>query len=150
MARRGEVIAGLVLGALGAAVCVRAVGLHIGTGTSPGPGFFPFLGGLALTVLAGLLAVRGWRGPGEARGTSGLLWRPGALVGGLLVYTAVLDPAGFPLATAALVAVVLIVLDVRNWLVIAGVSVGLAAASYVVFKVWLGVDLPPGIVAGVG
>jgi len=147
MARPGDVITGLLLLALGVGVCVRAVGLDIGTATSPGPGFFPFLGGLTLSALAGLLGLHGWHGQGDEHASGGRLWRPVALVGGLIAYTAVLETAGFPLATAALGALVLIVLDTRNWLVIAAASVLLATASYLVFKVWLGVDLPPGIIA---
>lgn len=147
MAQRGDVITGLLLLALGVAVCARAIGLEVGTATSPGPGFFPFLGGLTLSVLAGLLAVRGWRGQGETGAPAGPLWRPAVLVGGLTGYTAVLGTVGFPLATAALSVLVLVVLDSRNWPVIVGASVLLAAGSYLVFKVWLGVDLPPGILA---
>ena len=147
MARLDDVITGVLLLALGVGVCVRAVGLDVGTGTSPGPGFFPFLGGLTLSALAGLLAVRGWRGQGEAPASGGGLRRPIALVGGLMAYTALLETAGFPLATAALGTLVLIVLDTRNWLVATVASALLAALSYLVFKVWLGVDLPPGILA---
>ena len=147
MARLRDVITGLLLLALGVAVCVRAVGLHVGTATSPGPGFFPFIGGLTLSALAGLLVIQGWRGGSEAGASGGALWRPAALVGGLIVYTAVLGTAGFPLATVALCALVLIVLHTRNWWAIAVASVLLATTSYLVFKVWLGVDLPPGILA---
>lgn len=147
MARLGDLISGVLLLALGVGVCVRAIGLDVGTATSPGPGFFPFLGGLTLSALAGLLAVRGWRGQGEARASGGALWRAVALVGGLVAYTALLETAGFPLATTALGALVLMVLDSRNWLVATMASALLAAVSYLVFKVWLGVDLPPGILA---
>ena len=142
-----QLITGLLLLALGVGVCARAVGLEVGRPTSPGPGFFPFLGGLTLSILAGLLVVQGWwvRDKPDAPGTS--LWRPLTLVGGLIAYTALLGTVGFPLATAALGALVLVVLDARNWLVVATVSVLLAALSYLVFKVWLGVDLPAGILA---
>jgi hypothetical protein len=143
----GQLITGLLLLALGVGVCARAIGLNIGTATNPGPGFFPFLGGLALAVLAALLAIRGWRARGQSGKLAGSLWRPLALVGGLIAYTALLDIAGFPVATAALCILVLFVLDTRNWLAIAGASVLLAALSYLVFKIWLGVDLPPGILA---
>jgi len=142
-----HLITGLLLLALGVGVCARAVGLEVGRPTSPGPGFFPFLGGLTLSVLAGLLAVQGWRGRGKAGMPTGSLWRPVTLVGGLIAYTALLGTLGFPLATAALSALVLIALDARNWPVIAGASVLLTLLSYLVFKVWLGVDLPAGLLA---
>ena len=142
-----QLITGLLLLALGVAVCARAIGLEVGRPTSPGPGFFPFLGGLTLAILAGLLAMQGRWVRGKSDAPTGSLWRPVTLVGGLIAYTALLGTMGFPLATAALGTLVLVVLDTRNWLMIAGVSVLLAALSYLVFKVWLGVDLPAGILA---
>jgi putative tricarboxylic transport membrane protein len=142
-----QLITGLLLLALGVGVCVRAVGLQVGRPTSPGPGFFPFLGGLTLSILAALLAIQGWRVRGKLDAPTGPLRRPVTLVGGLIAYTALLGTLGFPLATAALGALVLFILDPGNWLAIAGASVLLAALSYVVFKVWLGVDLPAGILA---
>jgi putative tricarboxylic transport membrane protein len=142
-----QLITGLLLLALGVGVGARSVGLEVGRATNPGPGFFPFLGGLTLSTLAALLAIRGWSVRGESDAPTGSLWRPATLVGGLIAYTALLGTVGFPLATAALGALVLIVLDTRNWLTVAGASVLLALLSYLVFKVWLGVDLPAGILA---
>jgi len=142
-----QLITGLLLLALGVGVCARAVGLEVGRPTNPGPGFFPFLGGLTLSILAALLAIQGWRVRGKSDAATGSLRRPVTLVGGLIAYTALLGTLGFPLATAALGALVLFVLDPGNWLAIAGASVLLATLSYVVFKVWLGVDLPAGILA---
>ncbi len=142
-----QLITGLLLLALGMGVCARAIGLEVGRPTNPGPGFFPFLGGLTLSTLAALLAIQGWRVRGESDAPTGPLRRPVTLVGGLIAYTALLGTLGFPLATTALGALVLVVLDTRNWLTIAGASVLLAALSYLVFKVWLGVDLPAGILA---
>ena len=73
---------------------------------------------------------------------------PAALLVALLVYTAVLERVGYPVATTGLAAVVLLILETRNALAIAVASLLLAVGSYVVFKVWLGVELPAGILAG--
>ncbi len=148
MVRRGDLVAGFLFLALGAAVCVRAVGLQVGTATNPQPGFFPFLGGGILAVLAGVLLVRAVLGRGPQEGRFGALWRPLALLAALVVYTAILERAGYPAATTGLAALVLVILETRNALVVAAASLFLAFGTYVLFKVWLGVELPPGILAG--
>jgi len=148
MVRRGDLLAGLLLLALGVAVCVRAVGLQVGSPTSPQAGFFPFLGGSLLAGLAGLLTVRAALGRGPKEQRFGSLRRPAALLVALLVYTAVLERVGYPVATTGLAAVVLLILETRNALAISVASLLLAVGSYVVFKVWLGVELPAGILAG--
>ena len=148
MVRTGDLTAGLVLLVLAVGVCIRAIGLQIGSPTNPQPGFFPLLAGVTLAGLAGVLALRAAMGQGHQEGGLGRLWRPAALVGALVVYTALLERVGYPAATTGLAAVVLLILETRNWLVVAAASILLAAGSYLLFKVWLGVELPAGILAG--
>ena len=148
MVRCGDLAAGLFLLALGVAVCVRAVGLQVGSPTNPQPGFFPFLGAGILAVLAALLVVRAALGRGSTGMAFGAIPRPLILVAALAVYTAILDRLGYPVATTGLAAVVLVILETRNWLLIAAASLLLAVGSYLLFKVWLGVELPAGILAG--
>jgi putative tricarboxylic transport membrane protein len=148
MVHRGDLIAGLLLLGLGVVVCARALGLQIGSPTSPQAGFFPFLGGSLLAGLAGVLLVRAALGRGAEAKEFGSLWRPAVLLVALAVYTALLERVGYPVATTGLAAVVLVILETRNALTVALASLLLAVGSYVVFKVWLGVELPPGILAG--
>lgn len=134
---------------IGIGVTVRAVGLQIGTATEPKPGFFPFLGGIGLTVLSGIYLVRSlWRGGGPEDKIKGDLWRPTFLVLGLVIYVLTFNPLGYVLATFILSAIVLWIMDTRPWWTLAGVSLGLALASYILFDRLLGVTLPKGIMPG--
>ena len=143
----GDVVAGGLLALVGIGVSVRAVGLELGRALDPQPGFFPFIGGLLLTIFALVLVVQGLRrvgGGGEREREN--LRGPITLVVALLGYAALLELVGYPIMTALIVLVVLRILETR-WL--AGVAAGalLSLGSYALF-VKLGVPLPPGRLFG--
>jgi len=58
----GDIIAGIVVISLGVGAAVEALRLNVGTATTPQPGFFPFLSGIFLTTLGGILLVQAVRG----------------------------------------------------------------------------------------
>ena len=62
------------------------------------------------------------------------------------LYVAGLERLGYLLATFVLVALVLRVIEGKRWAVAVPVAAASAAASYVVFAVWLGTRLPAGVV----
>jgi putative tricarboxylic transport membrane protein len=147
MRRPGDVVAGGLLTLLGVGVSVRAVGLEIGSALDPQPGFFPFIGGLLLTVLAIILAVQGFRGASASgEGERDDLRKPLVLVVALLVYAALLETVGYPIMTVLIVLVVLRTLEAR-WVPGVAVSILLSLGSYLLF-VKLGVPLPPGRLFG--
>ena len=145
---RGDLTAGLLFAALGAAVGVRAVALHVGSALEPQPGFFPFIGGTLLVLLGALLALRALLPRGEATGEPGAdtLGPPALLVLGLAMYAALLEWGGYPLMTTLAVLLVLRVQKTR-WLPAILVGVLLAAGSHLLF-VKLGVPLPAGRIFG--
>jgi putative tricarboxylic transport membrane protein len=59
-----------------------------------------------------------------------------------VVYAAILQPLGFVLSSALVVAVLSFFYGARNWLSIAGVAIGVPAIVYVVFRRLLSVSLP--------
>ena len=59
-------------------------------------------------------------------------------------YVALLPPAGFFVATAALIGALTRMLGGYSWPLTAGLALGLAAAAHVVFVTWLGMPLPRG------
>lgn len=59
-----------------------------------------------------------------------------------VVYAAILQPLGFVLSSAIVVAVLSAFYGSRNWLGIAGVAIGVPAIVYVVFRRALSVALP--------
>ncbi len=128
--------------------------LPFGGMRSPGPGFFPWWASLLIVALALLLLVRtvmeqartAEAGTPTARESG---WRQGwvkvsLLIGALALYVAGLEPLGYPLCTFLLVLFMLRVLEPQRWRVALSMAVGTAAASYVLFAIWLKVPLPPG------
>lgn len=149
MSRRRDLTAGLVFVLLGIGVCVGGSRLGFGSVRAPEPGFFPWLGGLALVGLSGALVVQaGCRSDGSA-GSAGAWARPAWLLTVLVLYVPMLEPVGYPLATLGLCAVALRILGVR-FPVALSVSLGLAVTTFILFRRVLGVDLPLGVLAFLG
>ena len=147
MVRRGELVAGALLVALGVGVCIRAVGLTVGSAHDPKPGFFPLIGAIVLVALAGLLIAQAFRGAGKLPEASGeSLASPAVLVVGLAIHAALLEWAGYPVMTAVMALLALRVLGTR-WVPGVVASVLLSLGSYLLF-VKLGVPLPPGRLFG--
>ncbi|MBI2218913.1 MAG: tripartite tricarboxylate transporter TctB family protein [Candidatus Rokubacteria bacterium] len=63
----------------------------------------------------------------------------------LVAYVALFTTLGFFVATAALLLVLVGALGRYRWPVTAGLALGLAVACHVVFRVWLGMPLPDGL-----
>jgi putative tricarboxylic transport membrane protein len=143
--RGREQAAALVLLAFGLFALGQAARLRLGTIAAPGPGLFPLALAAALCVVAAGLLARAWRLPAAAGGLPAGRRLPiaGAL-GALVVYALVLERVGFLLATGALLVFFFRALQRRSWAVALGGSLVTAALSWLVFKVWLGVNLPAG------
>lgn len=142
-------VAAAALTAFGVAGIVGAAGLPFGTLTVPAAGFFPLCTAAGFTVVAAAVLVRTLRAPlahetpDDATSRRGLV-RAGVTLAALLAYTFVLEPAGFGLATFALIAFLLRVVEPRPWPVALGGAAATVIATHVVFRVWLGVRLPAG------
>jgi len=131
-------------------VCLESYQSDIGSFHSPGPGFFPFWGGIVLGAFAILLLAKTWL---EKREGIKLLdlWRGKEwgkvilVLGSLLIYAILLPRLGYLLTTFGLLILLFCVKD-RQRLLAQGVSALITVlASYVVFYVWLKVPLPRGI-----
>lgn len=123
---------------------VAAFSYPVGTLVSPGPGLFPLVAGLTMT-LASLVAVIAESGaPSVAAMELGESFRRvPALVAALVGYAIVLKPAGFLAASTALVALVLVILGRRRAWTIVAIAVALSAGTWLTFGL-LGVPLPSG------
>ena len=148
--RSRELAAAAVLLAFGLFAIAQARGLRFGTIAAPGPGFFPLCLAMALCLASIGLIVQAWRaGPaGAPAPTPGLRRFPvaGTLVS-LLVYALVLEQLGFLLATFALLLFFFRVLQRQSWLVVVTGSLATSILAYLVFKTWLGVNLPGGLLS---
>lgn len=143
--KMGDVVSGVLFICLGIGASLEAVRLRLGTVTQPEPGFFPFLSGLFLAVLAGILVIEALRG--RSTGTKSFrIWGPHtALVLMLGVYVAIFQTVGYVLATIPLGMVVLYVLGSRKFWILLGASLTSALITYVLFDKILGVPLHNGI-----
>ena len=147
--RPRELIAATVLLAFGLFAVAQARGLRFGTVAAPGPGFFPLCLAMAVCLAAVGLIVRAWRAApaGAPAPTPGARrFAVAGTLGALLVYALVLEWLGFLLATFALLIFFFRALQRQSWLVVVTGSAATSLLSYLVFKTWLGVNLPGGFV----
>jgi hypothetical protein len=146
--RRRDLAAAAVLLAFGLFAIIQALGLRFGTLAAPGPGFVPLCLAMAL-CLAGIgLIVETLRGTQAVTVTATAGARHFAVAGtlvSLLVYALVLEWLGFLLATFALLVFFFRTLQRQSWLVVVAGSLATSLLSYLVFKTWLGVNLPGGL-----
>ena len=138
--KRGLTIAGAVLIALGALSLIEAFRLK---DDWLGAKLMPAVLGVVLIALG--VAHATYRGDEPAPWPDGPgLRRVGLMFGVLVLYVAIMPAAGFALATAVFVLVIVRALGTYSWPVTAAWTGVIAAASHLVFKHWLGMPLPAG------
>ena len=134
----------LVIG-LGIALYSRKYGL--GTPSSPGAGFLPFLTGVAMALLALVVFFQQIRGK---RDTLKGLWANRKwlavpiVMASLIVYAVCLNFLGFIIDTFFLTAFLLRVMEPLAWNKVLAGATGATAGSYAVFHLWLEAQLPVG------
>lgn len=143
---RRDVVAAAALLLFAAAAAVESLRLlPFGVVRNPGPAFFPWWTSVTLAVLSVVLLVRALTGRTERRESQHGRWLEVAgLLAALAVYSLVLEPVGYPIATFALVLFMLRVTEPASWSVALGTALLAAGGTYLVFAVWLSVPLPAG------
>ena len=149
-AKEEHPIASAVLLALGLAIAFG--GLHYGWGSldSPGAGFVPLLAGAAMAGFSAITLVqslvKGWHSLAER--WAGAKWqRPLITIICLVLYSVFLRDLGFPIATFVLAVYLYRMLTPSSWtetLLAAGLT---TLGFYLMFEVWLEVQLPKGLLA---
>ncbi len=121
--------------------------LRFGSIVRPGPGFFPVVLAAAFSLVCVVLLVGALRArdghavvAGARLGWSKIL----ATMAALFAYAFVLERVGFVAATFALLLFFFKVLERQRWLHALAGSLLTAFVTYLVFKVWLNVQLPAG------
>ena len=131
-------------------VCTEASRIGIGDFHSQGPGFLPFLSGVMLSTFSIILVVTGtlkklgkreinnlWKGMSLGKVVSVLIL--------LFIYTLLLSRIGYLIATFGLMTLLFgIVGKTKLWIKAVG-GIITALATYILFHVWLEVQLPKGI-----
>lgn len=118
--------------------------LRFGSIARPGPGFFPAVLAAAFSVVCLVLVVITFRSrDGQAPSLQRLGWpKIAAAMAALFAYALVLERIGFVAATFALLLFFFKVLEGQRWPVAVASSLVTAFVTYVVFKMWLNVQLP--------
>lgn len=140
--------ASAVVGALaGAAIAVGGYRLGLGTPGAPDSGFLPFWIGLLLTGLSIALLVTTLVSPPAAQEHGDEPARPRKVVEVLVVlagYAVALETGGFLLTTLLLLLYLFRAIEPQPWWVVVTGAVATTAVTYLLFRVWLGAELPAG------
>jgi putative tricarboxylic transport membrane protein len=134
-------LAGVILGVVYSAGAMR---YSVGSLVAPGPGLFPLLAGLTMTLGSVIALFAEYRAPSVASPRPGESFRRvPMLVAALVAYALALKLVGFVAASTALTALALVILGRRGAWPVAGIAVALSAGCYLTFRL-LGVPLPSG------
>jgi putative tricarboxylic transport membrane protein len=131
---------------VGAGVAWAGWDLELGSVRDPGSGFLLFWVGVLMTALSAGVVVMALRAPRPAaRDSSNVSWtRVAGVIGALVVYAWLLPRAGFLVTTTVVMLGLFKAVEPRRWVRPVASALVSAAAAYVVFKVWLGAQLPGG------
>ena len=134
-------VIGLVVVALGAATIAGALALGVGGASTPGPGMWPFLIGLTLTVL-GLALLPLARRTTDAERFTRASWLVAAGLVSMLVFVALISVIGFEIPAALLLFVWLRFLGHESWRLSLALTLAVVAGFYLVFVAALSVPIP--------
>ena len=149
----GPRLAGLFLLAASAAILIGVTTIpgRGGYGTS-GPRFVPLIVACGLILLSALFLLRTWWRPDvllaerSAEEDDATHWAtPGLIMVALLAYAFLLEPIGYPLATATVFIVIARLLGSRAIVRDLIVALVLGFGLYTAFTQYLGVSLPAGL-----
>jgi hypothetical protein len=141
VAGRADIEAGVFFSLFGAATALLSLQYKMGTAAEIGPGFFPLLLGILLTIIGLTILLKGISGHGEeSRGMS--LRALFFIVLSLVLFAVLMLTAGMLFAVPALVFVSLLASEHFTFIRAAAISIGLVLFCYIVFVHLLGVSAP--------
>ena len=148
-------VAGLLIGfglvAIAAVIAVDVSGMRVPpVHAKVGPRFFPLLVSCGLAVAGAVTSWQSWRGTFESEESHPTDWAAVAIVSaGLILHMNLLKPLGFVPAAVVLFMCVTLAFGSRSFLRDGVVALVLAMTAYLAFTRLLGLQLPPGVLAGV-
>jgi putative tricarboxylic transport membrane protein len=146
--KKGDVISGAVLAALGVFIITQARAWDYYTLDGPGPGFFPFWYGVAMVVLSLLLVLNAARADSDGDSKAGMDWpatgRAMTVWLAFALSVGLMDFLGFLISFALLSFFLVAVIFRRPFTTAAVVAVASALAFHLIFPVALSVSLPVG------
>lgn len=146
--RRRDALSGAFWLLVGAGVTAAGWDLELGSVSDPGSGFMMFWIGLIMMALSLVVVVSAVR-PGAAPEPPvwvGVRWsRVAGVLVALALYGWALPRLGFIVTTTLVMGFLFKAVEPQRWSVALGGAVVSALVAYVVFKVWLGAQLPAGV-----
>ncbi len=147
--RRREVTIAWVLLGFSALYLVGSLRLEIGTTRNPGPGFFPIVMGVLLTVCTGIYGIRVIRkrteGEKPAPAAGGKNYRAlAAIIGSGIFYPLILGTLKFVVSTFVVTFIMLYLMKSQRPVSCLLLALAMALASFMIFSRILGVGLPMG------
>ncbi len=136
--------------AMGAGVCYGGYDLELGTLHDPGSGFMFFWVGLIMVGLSLSIFIRALKEKGKA-GEMRLIWsevqwkKIVSVLVALFLYGYFFQTLGFILSAALLLVFLFKAVEPQRWSVAILGAVVSSLVAYVVFQVWLGSQLPKGL-----
>ena len=145
--RRCNQVVGVLLLILSIWVIVASTDLVYTVEFSPGAGFFPFWLGIILAGLSLILVVGAAVRPKDSNDASPFPARQalaavGKVLGGLILFTLLMETMGFILNTFIFVTYLMKVVQRERWWVTLLIAAATTACLYIVFQVLLGISLP--------
>jgi hypothetical protein len=141
-----ECFEGIIWLALSLFLGVKAVLLDLGTLSSPGPGFMPFLVALFLFTLSLILMFQMVRSQKERRAQKlDLTWSAFSIAFSIGIYILFFKKVGFLLTTFMLMVFLFRMMGTKKWMWILSGSLFVTFLSYLLFGVALKLNLPAGI-----
>ena len=140
---RGEIVAGLLCGLFAVLWIATALGLPYMGQYAPGSGFLPLWLGVCLLVLSTVHVVSCLRTP-PAAVAAGHWRKVVAVMLGLVICVAVIEPVGFVVAVGAYLLYLLRGVEREPWRTSVSVTIVVIAVLFALFRLWLKVPLPKG------
>jgi putative tricarboxylic transport membrane protein len=140
--------------AAGIAVTLLSLKYDFGTFLSPGAGFITFFAGALLSLLSLILFITSRKNRDLQNSLktlwAGLDWQKVLYILGLLLfYALVLKPLGFLIGTFLLLIFLFKIKGANSWMRVIFLAFIITCGAFLIFQVWLKVQLPKGILEGI-
>jgi len=125
--------------------------LKVGTANDPGPGLFPFLAGILLTVFSLTIFLKATFQKRSERKSVHNLWaiphwkKVAYTIAVLFIYALLLERVGFLFMTLLLFIFLFRKIEPQKWKLVIGLSVLASVGAYLIFDRILQVQLPRGL-----
>lgn len=143
--KTSDMASSVFLMALGGFIAWQAEKLSIGGIHEPGPGFFPFYLSLILIILGIAIFVQGLREEPKQKEEAPRKMRLAVTLLAIFIYPFLLESLGYILTTFLLMLIIIKMMIEKAWWFAPSLSLLISLASYVIFKMWLQVLLPAGL-----